>query len=571
MPTVRRVVEPTVQQSGANAGFQSIGGVSDDAFGGAVARSLQRFSQSVEDVAEAASAIVMEQAERENTAELLKADNGLGSYENNLMNDLYTLRGTDAIEASKTAMDQYDKEAQRIRGTLKNQNQLDAFDKMYNNRRGNVERSIVNYRRTEGLNAADSQAQASADINMQAAIRYRNDPEARDTYLRKAVVAAQAAGKLKGQPADVTTAQVDKIVSDTHEQIIGALASENPSEAMAYYANYKSALTGDADVRVAKMMKTVETQQGGRMLADEAQGKFPGDLAKQIEYVDDLGRKGKVDAEAREKAKSYVESDYNLLKLADDAQKRDTINTVVKEIDTAKQSGLSWASIETKHVKQMMNLSEDDASRLKRYYEFKVEGKNTTSRADQLKFYQQFVADLNNPKVNVSDKYTIDQVDLNAPDAFRGDMLKAFSEASAGTKKTSIDLVSNKTEMDLLIKKLGVTNENDQLALRNALQQRIEAEVSRRGKDLSPAEVRKLVTEYATSVVVSPGRVWNTDRYVYQIANDPNLDVSKAVPPDDAREEIIREFLKVDPKAQPSENDINEAYRAYLRGLQGEQ
>lgn len=570
MPTVRRVTEPTVEQSGANAGFQSIGGVSDDAFGGAVARSLQRFGQSVEDVGQATHAIVMEQAERENTAELLKADNGLGSYENNLLNDLYTLRGTDAIEASKSAMDQYEKEAQRIRGTLKNQNQLDAFDKMYSGRRDNVERSIVNYRRNEGLNAADTQAQASADINMQAAIRYRNDPVARDIYLRKAVVAAQAAGKIKGQPADVTTAQVDKIVSDTHEQIIGAMAAENPSEAMAYYANYKEALTGEADVRVAKMMKTVETQQGGRMLADEAQGKFPGDLAKQIEYVDDLGRKGKVDAEAREKAKSYVESDYNLLKLADDAQKRDTINTVVKEIDTAKQSGLSWASIETKHVKQMMNLSEDDASRLKRYYEFKVEGKNTTSRADQLKFYQQFVADLNDPKVNVSDKYTIDQVDLNAPDSFRADMLKAFSEASGGTKKTGINLVSNKTEMDLLIKKLGVTNENDQLALRNALQQRIEAEVSRRGKDLSPAEVRKLVTEYATTVVVSPGRVWNTDRYVYQIASDPNMDVSKAVPPDDAREEIIREFLKVDPNAQPSETDINEAYRAYLRGLQGE-
>lgn len=576
MPQVRRVVEPTVQQSSATPGYQQIGGVSDDAFGASVARSLIKFGQAGQDVADTAFNIQREQWERENTAEVLKADNELGSYENELMNNLYSLKGIDAIEASKTVVKDYEKQAQAVKGTLKSQAQIDAFDRMYSNRRDNVERSVVNYRRTEGLAAANAQADASVEINKQAAIRNRLDPTARDEYLRKAVIATRAAATVQGAPKEVAELAVDRVVSDTHEEIIKALASENPREAMAYYANYKEALTGEGDVRVAKLMETVRTQQQSRDIADEAQGKHPGDVAKQIQYIDEQGRSGKLDADSREKAKAYVQNDYNLLKLADDAQKRETVTNIVKQIDGAKDAGKSWAQIETENVNAMLNISEDDASRLKRYYEYKVEGRNSTTRSEQLAFYNQFLKDLNDPNVVVSQKYTIDQVDLMAPEAFRGDMLKAYAEASSGGKQTSINLVANKSEMDALMDKLGVKGD-DQLEMRNAIQRRIEAEVRTRGKDLTPSEVRKLVTDYAVEVKTRPNAkipftgisvpfTGETNR-VYEIT--PETDISRVQVPDDARDQIIGEFLKADKNAQPTESEIREVYKAYLLGLQG--
>lgn len=569
MPRVTRVTEPTVDQSGANAGYQQIGGVSDDAFGGAVARALTRFGEAGQDVAATTGRIVVEQQERENAAEVLKADNQTGTFETDLLNDLYTLQGTDAISASQKVMEQYDAQTKAIRSTLTNPVQQDTYDKMISNRRGVVERSVVNYRRTEGLKAATTQAAASAEINMQSAIRNRNDPVARDEYLRRAVVATRASGKIQGVPNDVTEVNVNKVVSDTHEQIIGALAAENPRQAMEYYANYKTALTGEADVRMTKLMDTVKSQQGARDTADEAQKKFTS-VAEQIKYIDEQGRAGKLTADEREKAKSYVQNDFNLSKLAQEASVRETSDNIIKQIDEAKASKKPWSQIEAENINGLLALSSDDASRLKKYYEYKVEGVNSTTRSEQLAFYNQYLTDLADPKVNVAEKYTIDQVDRLSPDQFRNDMLKSFAEAKSGSRETSINLVSNKTEMDGLMKKLGVKGDDEQLELRNALQLRIEAETKRRGKDLTPSEVRKLTTEYATSVVTSPGWVWNTDRRVYQIATDPMMDISKAVPPSDAREEIIGEFLKVDPNAQPSEQEINETYRAYLRGLQGQ-
>lgn len=569
MPRVSRVVEPTVQQSGENAGFQSIGGVSDDAFGGAVARSLIRFGEAGQNVAETAGRIVVQQQERENTAEVLKADNQTGTFENDLLNDLYTLQGTDAIAASQKVMDEYDKQTKAIRSTLTNPVQQATYDQMISNRRATVERSVTNYRRTEGLKAATSQAEASAQINMQSAIQNRNDPVARDEYLRRAVIATRANGKIQGVPADVTEVNVNKVVSDTHEQILNALSAENPRAAMDYYKNYKTALTGEADVRVTKLMDTVRTQQGARDTADAAQQKFAS-VSEQIKYIDEQGRAGKLTADEREKAKAYVQNDFNLSKLAQEASARETSANIIKQIDDAQKSKKPWSQIEAENVNGLLALPSDDAARLKKYYEYKVEGVNSTTRSEQLAFYNQYLTDLADPKVNVATKYSIDQVDRLAPDQFRNDMLKSYAEAASGSKETSINLVSNKTEMDALMKKLGVKGDDEQLELRNALQLRIEAETKKRGKDLPPSEVRKLLTEYATSIVTSPGWVWDTDRRVYQVANDPMMDVSKAEPPTDAREQIIAEFLKADPNAQPTEQEINDTYRAYLRGLQGQ-
>lgn len=386
------------------------------------------------------------------------------------------------------------------------------------------------------------------------------------------MVATQARATIEGQPPEVTKLAVDKVVSDTHEQIIQALAAEDQGKALEYYKNYKPALLGEADVRVAKLMDTVKGQQGARNTADEAQKKFPGSVAEQIKHIDELGIGGKITAEQREKAKAYVQNDFNLAKIAQEAESRATADAIVKQIDAAKEAGKTWAQIEAENVNQLLKLPEDDATRLKKYYEYKVEGRNSTTRAEQLTFYQNFTRDLATPSVDITRKYSIDQVDRMAPDAFRSDMLKAFSEAASGQKTTSINLVSNKAEVDALMKKLGVKNENDQLEMRGAIQQRIEMEVARRGKDMSPAEVRKLVSDYATEVVTGPRSMsnWFVDtKRVYQIT--PDTDISQAQVPAADREKILASFLKLDANATPTEAEIRQVYLKQLKRVQDAQ
>jgi len=211
---------------------------------------------------------------RANAVKIRDAELSLATFEVRRREDRdtgwLTRKGANADGLSDQVLEEYQAEADRIRGTLSTPEQLDAFEKSVAVRRVQLLEWSEEYEGRE-LEIHDAQQHAKfVDTATQNAIAHADDLERVGAELEAAVVETEDWGERNGRARVEIDAQRLIVTSTIHTGVIEKYLANGKSKAAAvYYEGVKDEIRGERHATIEKALSEGNTRQESQKAADE--------------------------------------------------------------------------------------------------------------------------------------------------------------------------------------------------------------------------------------------------------------------------------------------------------------
>lgn len=215
--------------------------------------------------------------ERADATALLKAQKAMDDWEaNNLFKPetgAFAKKGQNAFNLPNSVMAQYDKDMKALSKDMST-DQLNAFNKMYTSRRGNIAQSLLTHERTEMDGFRKATATAAADSSIQRAALNANDAKVRDAAVTNAVDSMRSYfEKDQGLTGIALEQELAKVEGKARLGVLTRLADENPHSAVAYFDGNAEKF-GPELLTAQKLISTTKKTVEATDIANNALGSY---------------------------------------------------------------------------------------------------------------------------------------------------------------------------------------------------------------------------------------------------------------------------------------------------------
>lgn len=233
-------------------------------------------------IAETAANIFQQEAVKRQTefniAAIQEAETSLSAWENESLygeNGFYKLKGKNAAEQSDVYLSNFDKYVAEQEGLLTNDVQKQRFRVAANNRRDDLERSVMRHEMAEIQNYKQQQHVASIASSQLAAANNYMDEERVGEEIERQRDAIYAQGNLQGKDPKEVALEINVAESTTFESVISKmLADNNYQGAEAYFEKYQDKLMPEVRNRLKASVEEgsvrVKSQQTTDQIMNEA-------------------------------------------------------------------------------------------------------------------------------------------------------------------------------------------------------------------------------------------------------------------------------------------------------------
>lgn len=229
-----------------------------------VGEGLQALGKGAAVAANAAAAI----QEQTDAAEVLRAQQELSISVNSMTFDpeagFMTKTGRAAVTVPDSYMPTFDKEAARIRATLKTPRAQEAYDKIASGSRVDFDTRTKRFALEQNIEYQKGVANAAVSLATSNAAMYAGDADRvaqERANARAAVLATTGLTGLSGLSLEAKLAEVDSAVIYS---TISAMADKSPTSAIGFYEQHKNSLFGPDIGKAAQLMQPIRQQAEAR-------------------------------------------------------------------------------------------------------------------------------------------------------------------------------------------------------------------------------------------------------------------------------------------------------------------
>lgn len=295
---------------------------------------LQSLAQGLSDVGQVAANIQKDERLKADRAAFMEADRQLGETENKLLFDpaagAFTKQGKDTFDLTPNVMQEYDKSASEIEGTLKTDRQKLVFREALNQRRDNVQRQLSRHEGSEREKFYTAERETYKNQAQDTAINYYKDPARIEQEIERQRAAID---QTPGASAEMKSAELGVRRSNTYAGVISRFLDNNElSGAEKYYDSIKGKVNGEQAANIERGIRITRQRLESERSANMALAKSelndqvnnikvsaaigipvsPGDMPSQTKFTSLYGERGKA---MYGRVKQYADLSVNTAKL----------------------------------------------------------------------------------------------------------------------------------------------------------------------------------------------------------------------------------------------------------------
>lgn len=266
--------------------------------GDSVGQSINAVNQAVQNRAEQTLqasdqlfSMAKEAKGRADAVAVMEAQRKLDQWENdNIYNPntgALSRRGKDAIGLPDKYDQNWEEGASEVWDSLANDDQRYAFQKMADDRRQTVRRTLMQHERAQLDAYAKEQTSAAIESSLNRAIQYSDHPEIVDSSISQAQGVIRMNGKMNGLPPEMIKNQELEVESKARFGVLNSMADTNPNMAVKYYERFKDKFTADDLLKSQSLLKPVQRKIKATDLANKALSSYTPALSEKqaIEFV----------------------------------------------------------------------------------------------------------------------------------------------------------------------------------------------------------------------------------------------------------------------------------------------
>lgn len=502
MPKVPVYEQNQVQETGFNYATNTAK-PSMETFGGGDAG----ISRVINDAGKVAMQVYQQEKKRADEVALYEADAKLTKLETDLLYDpkvgALNQKGKNSFDVATTTLPEYKKRSDEILAGLSSNEQKAAFERVRSERGSNIDRALQRHVSTESIRY-DQEVTTNFVKNEQelAAKNYR-DPKAVSGSLLRQEQAIRDYGRRYGLSDEETQAQLLKVKSETHENVINRLiANDQEYGAQTYVNKYKNEISADKLSRIEGALDIAVDRATSQKKVDSF-------IGQGLSMNEAFGEASKItDSKLRESVENRIKNQYAIQENMKRAEFEKIHVGALNIIDQTgsldsviKQMPSQWASMDVSHRNSLINYAEQKAqgntvkSDPDTFYFLKLMSSAKDTRDDFIK------EDLTRYRSKLNDRdwkdLVGDQTALRNKDGKVESKLDGFMNKHAIVKEG--------------FKEAGFDYKDDAKELRR-FNEVIDQEVATRqkglGRELTNEELRGLVKDYTVDVVTKENKYW---------------------------------------------------------------
>ena len=225
MPKITRTTGPDVDAPTLDTQGQNINAPSG-AFGGQVADAIQGLGDQIGRTGRALGDIELQAQERDNADAVQNAETALLNYKVEAGDKYLQRNGRDAVNSSGQEIDAYDKRAQDIMATLKNERQREVFQEIVDRNKLSYQNTVLSHSRRQLESARNQEHAAFMNSNERAAIQSRDEPESLEFHKNRIVSGLKRDAIRLGQSPEIVAERVASTLDGVHSGIIDSYVAD---------------------------------------------------------------------------------------------------------------------------------------------------------------------------------------------------------------------------------------------------------------------------------------------------------------------------------------------------------
>lgn len=224
-------------------------------------RPVEGIGAGLEAVGKVAGGMADEAIKRGNDVRMIEAQRALDEWEAKSLFDpkegAFAKKGKDAFAIPETVQKSYTDFVDQYKGTLSNQDQIDAWDKMTVQRWGSVGPRVQTHVRGEMDSYSTGQAKATVESGVNRAALYWNDDKTVDDTIKSIEGVIEAQGISRGLSAEEIASDKAKAASAARMSQLAILSDRDPRRALDYADKHMGGFYGEDIVRAQKLVSVV--------------------------------------------------------------------------------------------------------------------------------------------------------------------------------------------------------------------------------------------------------------------------------------------------------------------------
>lgn len=539
MPQVPRTVGPSVQLQAAPNVQQNINGITSDAFGGGVNRTLQQ-----------ATAVTQKIKDTDDADQVFRAETALKTDYLAFERSEMERQGADAKGAGERSAKWWGEAQAKYTKDFSNDIQSRIFQRSYAavQLAGNetLLRHETQQRNRSLAESTIAQVQSASELAIA-------DPSPDRLALSKQQIvnSNQVLGQLRGDTPEVIEQRTKEALTGMHKGVIMRTVDNDPDAAKSYFYANRKEINGGDQVAIEKALKHGGLILKGQQAADEIMNKFP-----------DLNE-----------ANAYIEKNYS-------GEEESAVKHEVHQRWSVKDSATNKARTEAygqgqllvtkgQPIPQSLALTMGDG-----HYAMLLEHREALAHRREIEARERAV------KTDFATYDTLNEMSWKDPQKFATiDLgrfqdrlstadLKKFSEDKqrAGTAEGIKGLQTRSQQIGTAVDQMnlgGQSNTEKRGLFTRNVNDAIEEEQKTQGRPLKREEIQKVIDGQVMQVSV-PGFFWDTGKRAFELTPEDKSKAVKVVVPDFDRKQI-EEALKARGKPVNQAN-IEALYRS-VKGI----
>lgn len=244
-------------------------------------RPVQGIGAGLEAVGKVAGDYTEKAIQRGNEVRMIEAQRALDEWETKSLFDpkdgAFSKKGKDAFGTPESVQQSYSQFVEQYKGTLANQDQIDAFDKMTVQRWGNIAPRVQTHVRQEMDTYSTGQAKAAVESGVNRAALYWNDDKTVEETISSIEGVIEAQGISRGLSAEEIASDKAKAASAARMAQLTMLADRDPRRALEYADKNVAKFYGEDIVKAQKLVSVVrEAKEVDDVIKNVAAGPLVG-------------------------------------------------------------------------------------------------------------------------------------------------------------------------------------------------------------------------------------------------------------------------------------------------------
>jgi hypothetical protein len=513
MPQVPRTVGPSVQLQAAPNVQQNIGGITPDAFGAGVTRTLQQGAD-----------VALKLKDQDDADQVFRAETALKTDYLAFERSEMERQGADAKGAGERSAKWWGEAQTKYTENFSNDRQSRLFQRssVAVQMAGNetLLRHETQQRNKSVAESTIAQSQSAAELAIA-------DPSPDRVALSKQQIISsnKVLGQLRGDTPEIVEQRTKEALTGMHKGIIMRTVDNDPDAAKAYFYTNRKEINGGDQVVIEKALKQGGLVLKGQQAADEIMTKFP-DLNEANTYIEQNYSGEEEAAVKREVHQRWAVKDSVTNKARTEAYGQGQL-LVTKGQPIPQSLALTMGD---GHYAMLMEHREALAHRRE------IEARERSVKTDFSTY------DMLN-EMSWKDPQKFAQIDLGRfQDRLSTADLKKFSEDKqrAGTAEGIKGLQTRSQQITTAVDQMalgGQTNAEKRGLFTRNVNDAIEEEQKTQGRPLKREEIQKVIDQQVMEVSV-PGFFWDTGKRAFELTPEDKSKTVKVVVPDFDRKQI---------------------------------